>query len=169
MALPPNPLAATVAVSTDLTGSPLQAIKYAIGYTRGEDMTAFLYQWLQGELRESFPAFDSFEDFVEANPDLPDRGDGRKAHYGDGKQPLDDSWAQGWGHAFDATNVLKYLRRIKPGQEQHSKESARWYWRDLVAAGGGKYGKKNQQLATRAMITLRDKLLTADELAWVTS
>lgn len=47
----------------------------------------------------------------------------RKAHYGESRQPIDDIFAAGWGPAFCAGNVLKYLRRTK--EPEHSLESAR--------------------------------------------
>lgn len=60
----------------------------------------------------------------------PDRGDGRKAHYGDSVQPWDIILASGWGPAFAAANVVKYLRRTK--SPEHSLESARWYYARLI-------------------------------------
>lgn len=57
-------------------------------------------------------------------------GSVRKAHYGDGEQPWDTIVRLGWGPAFAAANVLKYLRRTK--DPEHSLESARWYYRQLV-------------------------------------
>lgn len=65
-------------------------------------------------------------------PDRPQpgaAGEPRKAHYGDGEQPWDAIVRLGWGPAFAAGNVLKYLRRTK--DPEHSLESARWYWRRL--------------------------------------
>lgn len=58
-----------------------------------------------------------------------DRGDGRKLHYGTGRQPLDDIIDAGWGGAFCAGNVLKYLRRDK--QVEDSRIKARWYYNKL--------------------------------------
>lgn len=54
----------------------------------------------------------------------------RKAYYGAGRQPFDDIVSAGWGPAFAAGNVLKYLRRDK--DQEHSLRSARWYWREIV-------------------------------------
>jgi len=54
----------------------------------------------------------------------------RKAHYGDGEQPWDVIVRLGWGPAFAAGNVLKYLRRSK--HPEHSLESAAWYYARLV-------------------------------------
>lgn len=56
-------------------------------------------------------------------------GSERKAHYGDGKQPWDIIVEQGWGPAFAAANVLKYIRRTK--NPEHSFESACWYYDQL--------------------------------------
>lgn len=58
-----------------------------------------------------------------------DDGTQRKVHYGSGRQPWDDIKAVGWGPAFAAGHVLKYLRRSK--DVEHSLESARWYWAEL--------------------------------------
>lgn len=55
-----------------------------------------------------------------------DRGDGRKSHYGPGRQPLDDILESGWAPGFCAGNVLKYLRWAK--DKDHSWESARFYF-----------------------------------------
>lgn len=54
----------------------------------------------------------------------------RKAHYGDGEQPWDVIVRLGWGPAFAAGNVLKYLRRSK--HQEHSMEIAAWYYARLV-------------------------------------
>lgn len=51
-------------------------------------------------------------------------GSTRKAHYGEGER-------LGWGPAFAATCVLRYLRRDKA--REHSLESARWYYDQLYA------------------------------------
>lgn len=59
----------------------------------------------------------------------PDRGDGRKVHYGSGEQPWDIIKAMGWGPEFCAGNILKYLRRDKA--PEHSRESARVYYKWL--------------------------------------
>ena len=65
----------------------------------------------------------------------PDRGDGRKVHYGSGEQPWDVIVASGWGPAFAAGNVVKYLRRNKA--PEHSLESARWYYARLYEGAAG--------------------------------
>jgi hypothetical protein len=62
-----------------------------------------------------------------------DRGDGRKAHYGSGRQPLDDIVEAGWGPAFCAGNVLKYLRRDKDVED--SRKKAKWYFDFLIMRG----------------------------------
>lgn len=59
-----------------------------------------------------------------------DRGDGRKAHYGDKKQPVDTMKEYRRFSDFCFGNVLKYLRRSK--SLEHSTESARVYFRWLV-------------------------------------
>ena len=66
----------------------------------------------------------------EDRTELGEDGSVRKAHYGDGKQPIDHIIAAGWGPEFCAGNVLKYLRRTK--EPEHSLESARWYWARLL-------------------------------------
>lgn len=58
----------------------------------------------------------------------------RKAHYGEGRQPRDDIVDAGWGPAFAAGCVLRYLRRAK--DPEHSLESARWYWARLREMSG---------------------------------
>lgn len=60
-------------------------------------------------------------------------GSVRKAHYGPGRQPWDDIVEAGWGPAFAAGCVLRYLRRDKA--QAHSLESARWYYRQLYRRG----------------------------------
>lgn len=65
------------------------------------------------------------------------QGDGRKAHYGDAVQPWDTILASGWGPAFAASNVVKYLRRTK--NPEHSLESARWYYARLVEGIAGEF------------------------------
>lgn len=60
----------------------------------------------------------------------PDRGDGRKVHYGEGKQPLDTMLEMGWAPHFAAGSIIKYLRRTK--SPEHSLESARFYYKLLV-------------------------------------
>lgn len=57
-------------------------------------------------------------------------GEARKAYYEAGEQPWDVIVASGWGPAFAAGCVLRYLRREKA--REHSLESARWYYARLV-------------------------------------
>lgn len=57
-------------------------------------------------------------------------GEARKAHYGPKEQPWDVIVASGWGPAFAASCVLRYLRRDKA--REHSVESARWYYARLI-------------------------------------
>lgn len=56
-------------------------------------------------------------------------GEVRKVHYGEGEQPWDIIVACGWGPAFAAGCVIRYLRRDKA--REHSLESARWYYARL--------------------------------------
>lgn len=77
------------------------------------------------------------------NPDRLEPGaDGstRKAHYGAGEQPWDVIVRKGWGPQFAAANVLQYLRRTK--DPEHSLESARWYYRQLMEMADNESGNK---------------------------
>ena len=65
-------------------------------------------------------------------------GTARMAHYGQGEQPWDTIKRTGWGPAFAASNVLKYLRRTK--ELQHSLESAKWYYVELTKLAKGDVG-----------------------------
>ena len=57
----------------------------------------------------------------------------RQGYYGpDGEQPWDVIKRLGFAAEFAAGNVLKYMKRTKPGQEAHSLASARWYHDRLV-------------------------------------
>lgn len=67
-------------------------------------------------------------------------GEARKSHYGEGEQPWDVIVASGWGPAFAAGCVVRYLRRDKA--REHSLESAQWYYARLVE-GAAKKGKWN--------------------------
>jgi len=108
----------------------------------------------------------SAEDPPPASPLAPVReGQGdvvpRKAHYGDGEQPWDVILASGWGPAFAASNVLKYLRRTK--NPEHSLESARWYYARLI---DGVCGILPGPSAREEWLTAIDRLemiLTRDE------
>lgn len=109
-------------------GTPLQAIKYAIDKLSAGDPEGFLRRWIEGEAH----LWSDFTEFCAENPDEPEikapDGTVRKAHYGTGKQPWDIIVEQGWGAAFAAGNVLKYVRRaaLKHGEDDIAK--ARWYW-----------------------------------------
>lgn len=76
----------------------------------------------------------------------------RKSHYGDGVQPWDLILAAGWGPAFAASNVLKYLRRTK--NPAHSAESAAWYYDRLVEGCAGKLADKAPNSAEEWQTTL---------------
>lgn len=55
----------------------------------------------------------------------------RQTYYGDGRQPWDEIVAGGFGAAFAAGSILKYLRRTK-GEREKDVEKARWYWTRLA-------------------------------------
>lgn len=84
----------------------------------------------------------------------------RKAHYGDDRQPWDDIVDRGWGPAFAAGCVTRYLRRDK--RVEHSLESARWYYRQLYHRAAQAMGEPTAHWA-EALHSLED-LLTLDEL-----
>lgn len=67
---------------------------------------------------------------MKADEFIADDGSVRKVHYGSGNQPFDTILDAGWGPGFAAGNILKYLRRDK--EKEHSLESARWYWDQIV-------------------------------------
>jgi hypothetical protein len=54
-----------------------------------------------------------------------DRGDGRTAHYGQGKQPWDTALERGWAAAGAAFSIIRYLRRTK--QPERDLEAAKVY------------------------------------------
>jgi hypothetical protein len=125
-----------------MTGTALQAIKFSLRLNNGIS-ERFLEEWLTGKSMDHWmgptdttkdtavklaPVI-SFTEFCALNPDEPERADGRKEHYGSGRQPLDDIIEAGWGPQFCASNILKYMRRLK--QIEDSKIKARWYWRYL--------------------------------------
>lgn len=60
----------------------------------------------------------------------------RQTYYGEGAQPWDDIVRAGFGAAFAAGSILKYLRRQK-GEREKDVEKARWYWTRLVALSIG--------------------------------
>lgn len=88
----------------------------------------------------------------------PDRGDGRKIHYGAGRQPLDDIIEKGWAPEFCAGNVLKYLRRDK--NRGHSIESARFYSNLLIklieADRNSDEGKRITKIYEKLLLFLTD-------------
>lgn len=91
----------------------------------------------------------------------PDRGDGRKTHYGDGKQPWDTIRENGWEIHWLAGNIVKYLRRTK--DPEHSYESAQIYWKRLLALeleeAAARYGTRRHCLgASEAIAQLRVEL-----------
>lgn len=86
-------------------------------------------------------------------------GTTRQAYYGTGEQPWDVIKRNGWAHHFAAGNVLKYLRRDKPGQEGSDVEKARWYYRELLALAGN-----YNPLELNAVIHFLRHELRADEL-----
>jgi hypothetical protein len=130
-----------------MIGTPLQAVKFALTLNT-EDLHPFLNDWSHG-LQEYWENVDGvgFDVFCKANLDLPERADGRKVHYGAGKQPIDTIKELGWGAQFMAGNVLKYLRRDK--DLEHSLQSARVYFgwlRELAITGTPVDRKVHEQL-----------------------
>jgi hypothetical protein len=89
-----------------------------------------------------------------------DDAEPRKAHYGDGVQPWDVIVAQGWGPAFAASNVIKYLRRTK--NPEHSAENAAWYYDRLVEGAAGIAGYRHGPTWQAALDAL-ELLLTTEE------
>lgn len=67
-----------------------------------------------------------------------DRGDGRKAHYGEGKQPWDTALERGWAAAGAAFSIVKYLRRTKqPGRDLEAAKVYYGWLRTLAESQGG--------------------------------
>lgn len=105
-----------------------------------------------------------------ANPLAPVRdgqGDSepRKSHYGDGIQPWDVILLSGWGPAFAASNVVKYLRRTK--NPEHSAESAVWYYDRLVEGCAGFFCMKaptTTKMEWQNALDRLELLLTTEEL-----
>lgn len=89
-------------------------------------------------------------------------GEARKAHYGDGEQPWDAIVASGWGPAFAAGCVVRYLRRDKA--REHSLESARWYYARLVEGVATRPGEATSAEWQRALDRL-ELILTQAERA----
>lgn len=85
----------------------------------------------------------------------------RKDHYGSGKQPWDDIKEAGWGPAFAAGNVLKYVRRDKA--KEHSLQSAMWYWTELKKMDKSTYanGIKHQLVG---LLTKEERLMLGIKL-----
>jgi hypothetical protein len=66
-----------------------------------------------------------------------DDGSLRKDHYGSGRQPWDDIVDAGWGPAFAAGNILKYIRRAanKGGPDDVAKGC--WYYNEMIKRAAG--------------------------------
>ena len=88
----------------------------------------------------------------------------RKAHYGNGEQPWDVILASGWGPAFAAANVVKYLRRTK--NPEHSLESARWYYARLYENAAEETMESSSTPWSSAIARL-ELILSTDEIALV--
>lgn len=84
----------------------------------------------------------------------------RKAHYGSGRQPIDDIEDAGWGAAFCAGNALKYVRRHAAKNGADDLEKFRWYYQRLAVSA---------EAGTPAFYVLQqlNTLLTAEELRFV--
>lgn len=80
----------------------------------------------------------------------------RKAHYGSGEQPWDTILSQGWGPAFAAGCVVRYLRRDKA--VEHSLESARWYFDRLRGNAVKEHGMWEYEFAKLVNIMSREEL-----------
>lgn len=88
-------------------------------------------------------------------------GTTRKTYYGVGKQPWDTMVERGWAAHFAAGNVIKYLRRTKPGDEAHAIESARWYYAALQKLACGQIRSPQWEMivgAQRALDLLVEEL-----------
>lgn len=108
---------------------------------------------IRAEIARALVAFVAEPEHVAAD------GSTRKSHYGAGRQPWDDIVDLGWGPAFAAGNVLKYLRRTKDPDADLKK--ARWYFEWLLAK------EKSTDPRYRVIYELRC-LLTTDEIARLT-
>lgn len=86
-------------------------------------------------------------------------GETRKMHYGAGEQPWDLIVASGWGPAFAAGCVLRYLRRDKA--REHSFESARWYYARLVE--GCAKAPRSDVLGWQSALDRLELILTKEE------
>jgi hypothetical protein len=86
----------------------------------------------------------------------------RQRYYGDGrKQPLDHIHEAGWGPAFAASNVLKYLDRQK-GQSDLDRDKARWYLADLREGAGASTEEADAVLHKLAAILGPDRMADLD-------
>lgn len=81
----------------------------------------------------------------------------RKAHYGEGKQPWDHIVEAGWGPAFAAGNVLKYVRRAAAKNGEDDLAKARWYCAELMKLSG--VSEANSYVVERLL-----QLLTTEEI-----
>lgn len=95
-------------------GTPLQALKFAAAMDSDADSAAFVEDWLNG-LQEywELPDGSDYELFCRTTPPEEEGADGRKAHYGEGKQPWDTCKELGWAAQGAAFSILRYLRRTK--------------------------------------------------------
>lgn len=89
----------------------------------------------------------------------------RKSHYGSGAQPWDLILISGWGPAFAAANVVKYLRRTK--NPEHSLESARWYYARLIDGVASNLPGPSEPREWLAALTRLEAILTKEERATV--
>lgn len=96
-----------------------------------------------------------------------DRGDGRKVHYGDGKQPWDTCLEEGWAVGGAVFSILRYVRRTK--QPVRDLQAAKVYLRWLQDLVDVELGRKPGELigaagATEAYKQLVHNVLTQAEL-----
>jgi len=63
-----------------------------------------------------------------------DRGDGRKIHYGEGKQPWDTCKELGWAAQGAAFSILRYLRRTKTPERDLREAKVYFGWLKELAA-----------------------------------
>jgi len=116
----------------EIEGGKYTAIRLVGGGTRwlrhGEHWEAANANWQYAKAINAL--IDELHEARTKKGDAPAIGQ-RAAHYGSGRQPIDDIKDAGWGPAFAASNVLKYIRRYmnKNGDDDIAK--ARWYWHDL--------------------------------------
>lgn len=140
--------------------SARQAIEYSHildAYMPGSGIT-FTRRWTMGVTDDIEVPGKTFAQFCVDNPDEPDRGDGRKQHYGSGRQPWDDIVEQGWAAQFAAGNVLKYLRRDKAIKTSRTK--ARWYFAELTKLARAATEVEAPYAVMKSLVGL----LTRDEL-----